>query len=117
MMGQKLTFDFFSGSCDKISIVRTRCRCTLARDVTLSLRFCPLNSALTGNAEGAKSIFHLSNGNSIMASVKALLKEVGQDIQKSRLDDAIAKAKVVLDRDNKNYQAFVIAHRGYRTLD
>lgn len=42
-----------------------------------------------------------------MAANKALLKEIGQDIQKSRFSDAISKAKEVLDRDAKNYQAFV----------
>jgi superkiller protein 3 len=43
-----------------------------------------------------------------MAANKALLKEIGQDLQKSKFSDAISKAKEVLERDPKNYQAFVI---------
>jgi superkiller protein 3 len=42
-----------------------------------------------------------------MAANKALLKEIGQDIQKSRFSDAISKAKEVLERDARNYQALV----------
>ena len=45
--------------------------------------------------------------NIIMAANKALLKEIGQDIQKSKFGDAISKAKEVLERDAKNYQASV----------
>ena len=43
-----------------------------------------------------------------MAANKALLKEIGQDIQKSNFTDAIGKAKEVIERDAKNYQASVI---------
>lgn len=43
-----------------------------------------------------------------MAANKALLKEIGQDLQKSKFSDAISKAKEVLERDPKNYQASVL---------
>ncbi|OIW26736.1 TPR-like protein [Coniochaeta ligniaria NRRL 30616] len=42
-----------------------------------------------------------------MAANKALLKEIGQDLQKSRFSDAISKAKEVLERDPRNYQAHI----------
>ncbi|KAB5575276.1 tetratricopeptide [Coniochaeta sp. 2T2.1] len=42
-----------------------------------------------------------------MAANKALLKEIGQDIQKSNFTDAISKAKEVIERDAKNYQAHI----------
>jgi wobble nucleotide-excising tRNase len=48
---------------------------------------------------------------SIMAANKALLKEIGQDIQKSRFSEAVNKAKEVLERDSKNYQALVTGTR------
>jgi hypothetical protein len=51
-------------------------------------------------------VFRISTG-FIMAANKALLKEIGQDIQKSKFGDAISKAKEVLERDAKNYQASV----------
>jgi len=45
-----------------------------------------------------------------MAANKALLKEIGQDVQKSKFSDAISKAKDVLERDPKNYQALVTSN-------
>lgn len=43
----------------------------------------------------------------IMAANKALLKEIGQDIKSQKYSDAIHKAKEVLERDPRNYQASV----------
>jgi hypothetical protein len=72
------------------------------RDVT----YCAARLTTTIN------LFTIANGpwshtNSIMAANKALLKEIGQDIQRSKFSDAISKANQVLERDAKNYQALV----------